>query len=163
MNRILGRVAGIVVGALLMTSTSALAQEPDPAGYWVTPDFSSIIEVAPCGDSGALCAELVWLYELATGRRSRLDKKNPNESLRDRPMVGLSLFRNMTPTDSGWKGRIYNPGDGRSYRTSITQPDINRLRLRGCWGPFCKRQTWRRLSTVTIPTEESLKRSRRDP
>ena len=151
----------VLTVACVLLASPVVAEDFDPEGYWVTPNFSSIVRVDRCGDAGELCSELVWLYEVAIDKRSMLDKKNPNESLRDRPMVGLALFTNLRVTDSGWRGRIYNPGDGRRYRASISQPDANRLRLRGCWGPFCKRQTWRRLRTVTMPTEAILERSRR--
>lgn len=143
--------------ALAMTDLAA-ARDWGPTGYWVTPNFSSVVRVDFCGEGQDLCGELVWLYEVSIDGKRMLDKRNPDESRRDRPLVGLSLFSRLPLDDGAWRGRIYNPGDGRRYRASIRQPDANRLRLRGCWGPFCKRQTWRRLSSVTLPTQESLER-----
>ncbi len=154
-----------LVAAALLLPTMAMSQSTGVAqgaansiaavGYWVTPNFSSIIRITTCKES-QLCAELVWLYEVSIDGRRMLDKDNPDESLRRRPIVGLELFRNMKATRSGWSGRIYNPGDGRRYKATVTQPARHQLKLRGCWGPFCKRQTWRRLSTVKMPTEGQL-------
>ena len=157
---ILTRYACVLIGLLLVPAV-AMPQSNGVAavGYWVTPNFSSIVRVTTCDDS-RLCAELVWLYEVSIDGRKMLDKDNPDESLRNRPIVGLELFQNMKADAAGWSGRIYNPGDGRRYKASVTQPDRHRLKLRGCWGPFCKRQTWRRLSTVDIPTEAALSANR---
>ena len=55
-----------------------------------------------------------------------------------------------------WRGRIYNPEDGRSYRATLTPRSANVLRLRGCWGPFCRNQTWRRLESIALPTAEDF-------
>lgn len=140
----------------LCVCQGAASKEWGPYGYWVTPNFSSVVRVQPCDAGEGLCAELVWMYEVAIDGKRMLDKKNPDESLRSRSLIGVSLFKRLRQSDGVWRGRIYNPGDGRHYRASLQQPDANRLRLRGCWGPFCKRQTWRRLNSVRLPTQQEL-------
>lgn len=162
----MGNLNRSVMGVLACLLCMAGAQADDHAlakvaeGYWVTPNFSSIVRVYTCAQS-SLCAELAWMYEVGVEGKRMLDEKNPDERLRDKSLIGLSLFTDMSLEEGRWAGRIYNPADGRQYRASITQANKNRLRLRGCWGPFCKRQTWRRLSTVKMPGEAELERQRR--
>lgn len=120
----------------------------------MTSNFASVVEVSRCGD--ALCAELRWLWDVGVAGRRGLDDENPDEDLRDRPLIGISLFERFRPDGERWKGRIYNPEDGRTYRATLARRGANALRLRGCLGPFCRSQTWRRLGSFTLPTARDL-------
>ena len=112
------------------------------------------MEVSRC--DGSLCAELRWLWEVGVARRPGLDDENPDESLRSRPLVGVELFERFRRDGERWKGRIYNPEDGRTYRATVARRGANALRVRGCLGPFCRGQTWRRLGSFSLPTPEDL-------
>ena len=124
----------------------------DPVeGLWVTSGFASVVEIERCGAS--LCAEVRWLWDEGVAGRRVLDGENPDEALRERPVIGLSLFERFRP-DGGpaaWKGRVYNPEDGRTYRATLGRRGRDALRLRGCYGPFCRSQTWRRLGSFSLP------------
>jgi len=147
---------------LLALSSLATAQTSDnPSvynGFWVTPNFSSIVEVSDCNDS--LCAEIAWLWRVSIAGRQLLDEKNPDSSKRNQSLIGMQLFRQFKPDGNAWRGRIYNPEDGRSYRASIKQISPDVLFLKGCWGPFCRSQRWRRLSSMSMPTETELESRR---
>ncbi len=124
-------------------------------GYWVTNNFGSVIELYYC--KKILCAEIRWLWANSVAGNRLTDRKNSNEMNRQKNLVGLQLFSHMRNKGTIWKGRIYNPEDGRRYKATISQPGDNILRLKGCWGPFCKSQIWRRLSSVSLPDEADLK------
>lgn len=123
-------------------------------GLWVTSSFTSVVRIERADET--LEARIVWLWRDAVGGRRTLDENNPSERRRERPLVGLSLFSDMRPDGERWRGRIYNPEDGRRYRATLTPRSADVLRLRGCWGPFCRNQTWRRLESIELPTAEDL-------
>ena len=144
----------LVAPLLALGIGGASAQPRGVEGLWVTPGYGSVVRVTREGD--ALEAVVVWLWRDAIDGRRTLDENNPAESRRERPLLGLSLFRNVDRDGDGWRGRIYNPEDGRRYRATLTQRSANLLRLRGCWGPFCRTQWWRRLGSFSLPTPAEL-------
>lgn len=112
--------------ALLVSNASAAA----PEGVWATPGDKAQIRISSCGDG--LCATLVGLKKPNDKQgRPKVDRHNPVEALRDRPVMGLSLASGMRPDGDGWRGDVYNPDDGRTY-TGRIEPAGERLRLRGC-------------------------------
>jgi len=145
----------ILLFLLLSSSSITVAQDEHFAGYWATSNLTSVVEVSQCDDS--LCAEIAWLWDIAVAGRKMLDEKNPQSSKQKKSLLGLQLFSRFKKEDEIWKGRIYNPEDGRTYRASVTARSKNILRVKGCWGPFCLTQTWRRLRSVDVPTEAALK------
>jgi uncharacterized protein (DUF2147 family) len=59
----------------------------------------------------------------------RTDRNNPDESLRERPALGLKIMRDFRfdPGDGKLKdGRIYDPKSGNEYRCKLTlkEPDL---------------------------------------
>ena len=155
-------VLAVAVAVAVAVPTAARAAADPFEGLWVTSNFASVVEIRRCEASPktypktSLCAELVWLWDVGVARRRKLDEKNPDEGLRDRPMIGLSLFERFRPDGDAWKGRIYNPEDGRTYRATLRRRSADALRLRGCYGPFCRSQTWRRLGSFALPTSAEL-------
>jgi Uncharacterized protein conserved in bacteria (DUF2147) len=77
---------------------------------------------------------------------------NPEESLRERPLVGLQVLTGPTrePSSDVWSdGRIYDPGSGKTYRCQAHLDGPDRLELRGYVGiPLIGRTThWLREGT----------------
>ena len=138
----------------MLTLGHADAQDDPFSGYWATSNLTSIVEVTRCED--ALCAEIAWLWDISVAGRTMLDEKNPRSSKQTMPMLGLQLFSQFKKDGDSWKGRIYNPEDGRTYRATVTKRGKNILRVKGCWGPFCLTQNWRRLQSISIPTVRNL-------
>jgi uncharacterized protein (DUF2147 family) len=146
----------IIVAGILLVAGNAIAQADDFEGYWVTPNFNSVVEISRCDQS--LCAEIAWLWEIAVAGKQLRDAKNPDTGKRKNSMLGLPLFRKFKQDGKRWRGRIYNPQDGRRYRASITGINRNMLKLRGCWGPFCQTQRWRRLGSFSMPSIMELEK-----
>ena len=105
--------------ALLATASSRVVGQDDAfTGFWTTSNLTSIVEITAC--DSALCAEIVWLWDVSVAGRKMLDKKNPQESKQKNSLVGRQLFSRFNKDGDRWQGRIYNPEDGRTYRASVT-------------------------------------------
>ena len=45
-----------------------------------------------------------------------------------------------------WSGRIYNADDGKTYASTVTLQDDERLEVQGCVGVLCGSEIWSRSS-----------------
>ena len=143
------RKSHVVVGALtaLLMHGGAQAAATGVAGVWATPEEKSHVKIEPCGDK--VCGTIVWLKEPNDENGSpKLDLRNEDESLRSRPIVGLPLLRGFEADGPNrWDGgRIYNPEDGKTYKSSMKLDDDSHLKVEGCVLIFCKAQTWVRVN-----------------
>lgn len=122
-------------------------------GYWVTEGYASVVEVGPCETAEAsLCGEIVWLWAAVDGNgQPVLDAENPDRELRRQPLLGRHILIHMVRGSSeplSASGDIYNPGDGRTYRATMTLVDDDTLYVEGCVLFLCKTQVWRRPSAL---------------
>jgi len=145
--------------SILLASTFIIQQvqtaEESILGYWLAPQ--SIFEIKNC--DGALCAEIVQLLvEEGVDPKSILDSKNMDPELQSRPLIGINILEgfygefNSKNTLKG--GRIYNPRDGKSYKSKLHRLDNGNLRVEGCILFICDGDEWRPL-TVTINPDGS--------
>ncbi len=118
----------------------------DPLGRWLTAGGKSQVEIAPCGER--LCGRIVWLKEpLDDDGSPKRDAKNKDETLRERPILGLPLLQGFRRLEDGsWgEGSIYNPEDGDTYRSQMRLVGDDELQVEGCVFIFCKAQTWKKV------------------
>lgn len=130
-------IAAIALVAPL-ASDRAHAETPQAiSGDWATPGLGSVVRLAPCERApDQLCGRLAWSWDPARLRHGH---------------VGMDMLRHARWRDGAFRdGVLINPEDGRSYRGEI-RPDGDLLRLKGCAGPFCQAQVWRRLSSIPRP------------
>ncbi|MEO1658286.1 MAG: DUF2147 domain-containing protein [Pseudomonadota bacterium] len=143
------RAWGLWGAAFLVLSafTAANAADLEVAGHWYTDDRSSIITIEDCGN-GTPCGVVQWLSPDVADHA--YDSNNRDESLRNRPIVGMSLLSGFKSKENGcWrKGNIYNPEDGRTYRARMELISNDSLSVSGCLGPICKTLIWHRASDV---------------
>ena len=137
---------GIIALAALLGATTAQAQGVgEPAGIWQTQAGDARVKVSKCG--GGLCGVIVSVRDKidpATGKPA-VDDKNPNPALKNRPMVGLTLFSGMRQVAANkWSGTIYNADDGGSYASNVSVAGPDQLRVEGCVGAICGGETWTR-------------------
>ena len=143
-----GGTCGVLIGALVVTgfAGSALA---DPKGVWLNDRKDSRVRIYACErNADELCGEIVWLKNpLGEDGKPRLDDKNENESLRDRPILGLRIIMDMEYEGDGeWEdGDIYNPRDGETYDAELEEIDADTLKVSGCVWFLCKEQIWTRI------------------
>lgn len=128
----------VVIATLLLAPGSARAQTRSLSGEWATPGLGAVVRFEPCaGATRTICGRLTWAWDADEMRHLR---------------VGGMMIEGLVWRDGAWRdGRLLNPEDGRFYRGAI-RPEGDLLRLRGCAGPFCQEQTWRRLSSVPRPS-----------
>ena len=145
--------------SILLPSTFIIQQaqtaEESLLGYWLT--SHSIVETKNCG--GALCAEIVQLLvEEGVDPKSILDSKNMDPELQTRPMIGIDLLEGfnleLDAENSLKGGRIYNPRDGKSYKSKLRLLDSGNLRVEGCVLFICDGENWQPL-TVTLNPDGS--------
>lgn len=79
----------------------------------------------------------------------KVDLENPDPSLRQRPILGLSILEGFEHQGgSRWTGgTVYDPANGKTYRAQITLAGTDRLELRGYVGipMFGRTTTWQRV------------------
>ena len=129
----------ILLSALILIASPAVSA-PLEGTTWRTVGGRGTIRIEACG--ARTCGRILP----ATPRpgQSEFDVKNPNPALRTRPLVGLSILSGFTrQADDSYKGgTIYNPEDGKSYRSEFKLKRDGNLEVKGCVGPFCQTQVW---------------------
>ncbi len=133
----------ILALALVGVAGAALA---GPEGTWLTEGGKSHVEIRRCGEE--FCGRFVWLREpLDKEGTVKLDKNNKDETLRSRTILGMDFVFGFAAGGEGpWKdGRIYNPENGKTYRSNLRLKDADTLRVSGCVLFFCDGQTWTRV------------------
>lgn len=130
----------VLIFSLALSEPARAATLSDIAGDWATPGLGAVVRLAPCArDRERLCGRLIWAWDPSRVQRGA---------------IGSEMLRNFTWRSDTWvDGEVFNPEDGRTYSGSI-RPDGEVLRLRGCAGPFCQTQVWRRLSSIPRPTNQ---------
>lgn len=120
---------------LVAFSLSAFAQKKDDIlGRWLNPSGEGQIEIYKRGDK--FFGKLAWIKEPNDERgKPKTDEKNPTESLRNKPLLGLEILKNFVFDDGKWiDGTIYDPKSGKTYSCKISLKDANQLSIRGFIG-----------------------------
>lgn len=117
-------------------------------GLWLTEAGTGTVRVADCGSGpmeGTPCG-VVATADIPDGEPTT-DVNNSDPDLRDVPIIGLTMLDGFEQSGSKWKkGRIYNPEDGKSYKSSIQlDEDPNVLKVKGCIAFLCQTQRWTRV------------------
>lgn len=83
-------------------------------------------------------AQVVWMNQPNNPDGTpRLDVNNPNPALRNTPCNRVVMMRNITynAAEKEWQnGEVYNPQNGRFYRSYLRFENDSTLRVRGYWG-----------------------------
>ena len=137
----------LALAAALAFASAGGAAAADPTGTWVMSNGKVTVKLNKCrGES--LCGHIVGLAEpVYKDGTKKIDKYNPNKSLRQRPLMGLSLLQGMKPTGQDkWKGAIYNPDDGKTYSATMALQGST-MRVKGCvLGVLCKNNDFKRIN-----------------
>lgn len=118
-------------------SSLAFANTNTITGLWWADRGGAQVEIVDEG--GVLAGTVTWLRSPFDMHGCPLsDEKNPEEELRDRPIIGIKLLEGLKPTagkPGSWgDGSIYDPGSGRTFRLTIQLESPYRLSLRGYVG-----------------------------
>ncbi|WP_034961562.1 DUF2147 domain-containing protein [Erythrobacter longus] len=132
---------GMLAAAFLAFPAQALAAD-SIAGRWVTQDRDAVVEIKQCGN--VTCGRIARFLVTPPDGADQRDINNPDANLRQRKLLGLPILTQFREDGSKWRGRIYDPNNGKSYRSVIQRKGANTIEVSGCIGPFCQTQTWRR-------------------
>ena len=136
---------GLVLAAALGSvtfATGALAAEPI-AGRWVTEDKDAEVQIGKCGAS--TCGRIAKFLVTPPDGADQRDIYNPDKTKRNRKLLGLPILTSFKQDGKVWRGRIYDPNNGKSYRSILKRKNANVLEVKGCIGPFCQTQIWRKV------------------
>ena len=134
----------LLAACLAAVAAPALAADP-VEGEWLVQSGSGKVRIGPCaGQPERMCGLITWLRDPrnATGK----DAKNPNPALRSRPLMGLPMIHDFNQAAPGrWTGgKIYDPGQGKTYDSKIRINPDGTLKVEGCILFVCQAQTWKR-------------------
>ena len=127
---------------------SATAVDPlDVTGVWYPGDEDSQVEIVTEGDS--VSGRLINYDGLEFG--PHYDSENPDEELRSRTILGLPIISGFQRAKTKWRrGDIYDPNEGKTYRSAIFLKDSDTLGVQGCIALFCQTQEWKRVPAESI-------------
>ena len=141
-----GLTAGMIYRCLAFAAPLAFALTGAPAlavdaidGVYVDSGGYVEITVARCGQ--ARCGKITRIIRRKPGESDR-DAHNEDPALRNRPILGLTLLSGLQWRDGAWRGEVYNPEDGGSYRSVVRAGAGGALEVEGCLGPFCRKRVW---------------------
>jgi uncharacterized protein (DUF2147 family) len=106
----------------------------DVTGFWLTHgDRPAKIQIYRSGD--LYFGKIVFLKEPMENGKPVADKKNPDERLRGRPILGMELLNGFRFNKDEWDGgHVYDPESGKTYSCFLSMKDARTLKVRGYVG-----------------------------
>ena len=132
---------------LVALTTTVFAQKKDDIlGKWVNSSGEGQIEVFKKGEK--YYGKLVWIKEPNENGKPKTDEKNPNASLRTKPIVGLEIVKDFEFENGKYvDGKVYDPKTGKTYSGNMTLVGQNQLNMRGYIGISLigRTESWKRV------------------
>ncbi|RZJ80072.1 MAG: DUF2147 domain-containing protein [Flavobacterium sp.] len=138
----------LVILLLLTASTQfVFAQAKDDIlGKWLNSSGEGQLEIFKKGDK--YFGKLVWIKEPNENGKPKVDVKNPNASLRAKPILGLEIVKDFVYEDKEYvDGKVYDPKTGKTYSGKMTLEGANKLNMRGFIGISLigRTEAWKRV------------------
>ena len=146
-TKTLALMAALCLWALPASADDSAQQLDDIRGPWMTHEGGEI-EFHPCSDNAdKLCGTITALRPEDAPLNPK-DVNNPDESLRDRPLLGLTMFEGLeADSDGKWSGgTLYDSKGGRTVKSKIRLNKDGTLKISGCVSFFCRSFDWTRVS-----------------
>jgi uncharacterized protein (DUF2147 family) len=130
----------VPLAAFLLILPAAGVEAATPiAGRWLTADGGGEVTVGPCG--GTVCGRLTRIIKSRPGAAAT-DVNNADPALRGRPIQGLPILSGFSDQGKDWRGTIYDPRNGRSYKSVVSRSADGTLAVKGCISFICRTQVW---------------------
>lgn len=107
----------LLLALAIMLLVPAMAQNQDKVlGTWLTQYGDSKVTIKKDA-KGKFYGEITWLKEPTRDGKPKVDDKNPDPKLQNRPIMGLRMLDGFVYKDNQWvDGTIYNPKEGKTYK-----------------------------------------------
>ncbi|WP_066526594.1 DUF2147 domain-containing protein [Erythrobacter sp. CCH5-A1] len=137
------KMAGVLAVAmgLAVMVPAGFAAEPI-TGRWVTAEKDAVVAIAPCGK--ALCGRIEKFLVPPPQGNDQRDVNNPDAAKRSRKLLGISILTGLVADGDVWSGKVYDPKKGKTYTAYVRRKPDGTLEMKGCVGPFCQSQVWKR-------------------
>jgi len=124
----------IFVLFLLFTKVLYAQKADDVVGQWYSEKNESLIEIYKTGNK--FYGKIIWLKEPLRDGKPKVDDKNPDEKLRNRPLIGLVILKDFVfdGKDEWSDGQIYDPKSGKTYSCYMKLENKDKLKIRGYIG-----------------------------
>lgn len=133
----------IILLVLSVGVISTLSAQSSVEGVWLTEGGQMKVEIYK--KDGLCYGKVAWLEEPNDSKGEPLkDVKNPDESLRSRPLMGMELFSRLTEKDGKWIGTMYAPKRGITLDIELQLSNQDELEVDVEFRRFSKEQTWTR-------------------
>lgn len=128
------KVVFLFIAVFLSFQLFARYNADDILGVWANSSNKGHIQIYK--HDGKYYGKIIWLkHPFDDMGRPKVDYKNPDESERNNKLLGLVMLRDFKYEDEEWKGgKIYNPQDGKEYKSYLKLTDNKTLSVRGYIG-----------------------------
>ena len=148
MTRLSNRLLALTLAIAFSTGAAA---DDRVIGTWLTEPCDGLVRIESADDGirGVIAGA-------PPGTRSdpeARDVNNPDPALRDQPLVGLTILGGYSAEKKRWvNGWIYDPDNGKRYKSRLRLKDADTLEVRGYIGtPMLGRsQIWTRWKQPSI-------------
>ena len=131
---------GLIAAAVAFATPAQAADSI--LGNWITQERDAIITISRCG--ATVCGRIQKFLVTPPNGAGQKDINNPDKKLRDRTILGMAILTGFTPDGDIWRGKIYDPKSGRTYRSEVSLQSANKLKMKGCFLFVCQGQDWTR-------------------
>lgn len=158
--KILLTAALLVISMSFANSVKAQGKPDKIVGYYLTYDDETGAEKSQVqifkSTNGKYYGKIVWLKEPNKNGKPKVDDKNPEAKLQNRPVMNLEILKGFSFDKSSeeWNdGSIYNPASGKTYSCYINFESANKIKIRGFIGA-----SWMGLGKTAYWTKEAALR-----
>lgn len=136
---------GTIVSGTLVNAQAI--QQDDILGFWLNEEKDAKVEITKI--DGKFYGKVVWLKEPnEEWGTPKVDDQNPDESLRNTPIMGLEILKDFVFDEDEWNsGTIYDPDNGKTYKCVMKKQSDIVLDIRGYIG-----KQWMGLGRTTVWT-----------
>ncbi len=126
--------ASICIFMILLGSQNVVAQSKSKiVGVWYNTSKTAQIEIMENDDE--MIGKIIWIEQDTDSIDNSTDIVNSDTSLRDRPLMGLTILEGLKYNDGIWSdGKIYDPQSGISYTCELQLVKKDVLEVKGYLG-----------------------------
>lgn len=105
----------------IVATQSVQAQTDRVEGLWYNDAKTAKVQITKAAN-GKFNGKIVWLKEPSENGKPRTDQLNPDEHLRNKPLLGLKILSDLEKDgdDKYVDGKIYDPKNGKTYSCKMT-------------------------------------------